>query len=49
MPSQLADVPETCASLERVQAAIGYAPRVALEDGLRRFVDWYQDYYQSPT
>ncbi len=45
LPAQAADVPETCASLDRVAAAIGYAPRTSLEDGLRAFVDWYRSYY----
>jgi UDP-glucuronate 4-epimerase len=45
LPSQPADVPATCASLERVSAAIGYTPKTSLEDGLRRFVEWFQDYY----
>lgn len=45
LPAQPADVPETCASLDRVGAAIGYAPRTTLEEGLRAFVDWYRPYY----
>jgi UDP-glucuronate 4-epimerase len=45
LPAQLADVPVTCASLERVNAAIGYAPKTPLEEGLRHFVEWFQDYY----
>lgn len=45
LPAQPADVPETCASLDRVAAAIGYAPRTSLEDGLRAFVSWYRGYY----
>ncbi len=45
LPPEPADVPETCASLEKVAAAVGYTPRVALEDGLRAFVEWYRQYY----
>ncbi|MFZ9682317.1 MAG: NAD-dependent epimerase/dehydratase family protein [Cephaloticoccus sp.] len=48
LPAQPADVPETCASLDRIKAAVGYAPSVPLEEGLRRFVDWFQGYYH-PT
>jgi len=47
LPPQPADVPETCASLDRIHAAIGYAPRVPLEDGLRHFVDWFRNYYKT--
>jgi len=45
LPAQAADVPETCASLEKAFAAIGYVPKTTLEDGLRAFVDWYRTYY----
>jgi UDP-glucuronate 4-epimerase len=45
LPAQAADVPETCASLDRVAAAIGYAPSTSLEHGMRAFVDWYRSYY----
>ncbi|HRE81570.1 MAG TPA: NAD-dependent epimerase/dehydratase family protein [Opitutaceae bacterium] len=45
LPPQPADVPETCADLTEVSKAIGYVPKVALEEGLRAFVDWYRDYY----
>lgn len=46
LPPQTGDMLETCADLTRVQAALGYTPKVALEDGLRRFVDWFKSYYQ---
>ena len=46
LPPQPADVPETCASLDKVGAAFGYAPKTTLEDGLRAFVAWYRDYYK---
>ncbi len=45
LPAQSADVPVTCASLDRVSAAIGYAPKTPLEEGLRHFVAWFQNYY----
>jgi len=46
LPQQPGDMVETCADLSRVQAAFNYSPRVPLEDGLRRFVDWFKSYYQ---
>jgi UDP-glucuronate 4-epimerase len=45
LPAQPADVPVTCASLDRVNAAIGYAPKTPLEEGLKHFVEWFQRYY----
>ena len=46
LPPQPGDMRETCADLTRIQDAIGFAPKVPLEDGLRRFVDWFRDYYR---
>ncbi len=46
LPPEPGDMLETCADLSRVQAAFNFSPRVPLEEGLRRFVDWFKDYYQ---
>ena len=46
LPPQPGDMLETCADLTRIQAAIGFTPRVPLEDGLRRFVEWFRGYYK---
>jgi len=46
VPAQPGDMVETCADLTRIQAAIGFAPKVPLEEGLRRFVEWFRGYYQ---
>lgn len=48
LPPQPGDMVETCASLERIHAAYGYAPKVTLEEGLRRFVEWFKHYYGFP-
>jgi UDP-glucuronate 4-epimerase len=45
-PPQPGDMYETCADLTRVRAAINFTPKVALEEGLRRFVDWFRGYYK---
>ena len=45
LPAQPGDMFETCADLTRIQAAIGFAPKVPLEEGLKRFVDWFRGYY----
>jgi UDP-glucuronate 4-epimerase len=46
LPPQPGDMFETCADLTRIQAAIGFTPKVPLEDGLRKFVDWFRGYYR---
>ena len=48
LPPQPGDMIETCASIERLHAAIGFTPRVSLEDGLREFVTWFKSYYAQP-
>jgi UDP-glucuronate 4-epimerase len=46
LPPQPGDMFETCADLTRVQAASGFTPKVPLEEGLKRFVAWFRDYYK---
>jgi UDP-glucuronate 4-epimerase len=46
LPPQPGDMLETCADLTAVQAAVGFAPKVPLEEGLRRFVEWFRSYYK---
>jgi UDP-glucuronate 4-epimerase len=38
---QAGDIVKTCADLTRIHDAVGYTPQVSLEDGLKRFVDWF--------
>jgi UDP-glucuronate 4-epimerase len=45
-PMQAGDVPATYASIDRLRAATGFAPRTPLAQGLAHFVDWYRDYYR---
>jgi UDP-glucuronate 4-epimerase len=44
-PMQPGDVPATCAAIDRLRAATGFAPRTPLADGLARFVAWYRSFY----
>ncbi len=45
-PMQAGDVPATYASIDRLRAATGFAPRTPLADGLARFVEWYRAYFR---
>jgi UDP-glucuronate 4-epimerase len=45
LPPQAGDMLETCADLTRVQAAIGFVPKSSLEEGLKKFVEWFRGYY----
>lgn len=45
-PPQPGDMIETCANIDRLRNAIGFSPKVSLEEGLRRFVEWFRRYYK---
>ncbi|MFO0691354.1 MAG: NAD-dependent epimerase [Myxococcota bacterium] len=45
LPMQPGDVRATYADVSALVEAVGYRPRVALEDGMARFVAWYRGYY----
>ena len=44
-PMQLGDVPDTFANVDELIADVGYKPDTPVEVGVRRFVDWFKDYY----
>ncbi len=44
MPIQAGDVPATWADTSALQKITGYAPVVDLEEGIRKFVEWYTSY-----
>ena len=44
-PMQPGDVPATWADVSKLGALTGYAPKVQLEQGLPRFVDWFRSFY----
>jgi len=43
-PMQAGDVPATYADTTRLRKYVGFAPSTPLEDGLRRFADWYRNW-----
>jgi len=45
LPLQPGDVPDTYADVESLAAETGYRPATAVEEGVKRFVDWYRSYY----
>jgi UDP-glucuronate 4-epimerase len=47
LPMQAGDVPATWASIERLNAKTGYAPRTSLSEGIPKFVAWYRSYVQG--
>ena len=47
LPLQPGDVPDTFADTEDLMQDVGYQPSTPIEVGVRRFVDWYLEYYRS--
>ncbi|OGU03562.1 MAG: capsular biosynthesis protein CpsI, partial [Geobacteraceae bacterium GWC2_55_20] len=45
MPLQAGDVPATYADVEDLMNDVGFRPATSIEDGIRRFVEWYRGYY----
>ena len=47
LPMQAGDVPATSADVSRLKAAVGYRPGTPVEVGVKRFVEWYREYYKA--
>jgi UDP-glucuronate 4-epimerase len=46
LPAQPGDVPRTFADVDALVADIGFQPRTPIEEGIRRFVEWYREFYR---
>ena len=42
-PFQRADMTQTYADISRAKDLLGYDPQVPIADGLKKFIDWYQE------
>jgi UDP-glucuronate 4-epimerase len=45
LPLQAGDVPDTYADVEDLVRDVGYKPATPVEEGVRRFIEWYVGYY----
>jgi UDP-glucuronate 4-epimerase len=46
LPLQPGDIPDTFADVTALARAVNYKPSVPVKEGVRRFVDWYLQYYR---
>jgi UDP-glucuronate 4-epimerase len=46
MPMQDGDVPATWANIDPLKETIGFTPKTPIEDGIKKFVTWYKEYYK---
>ena len=49
VPMQPGDVPITFADTTPLEQDFGFRPNTPLREGLRRFAEWYAEYYNRPT
>ena len=45
LPLQAGDVPATYADVDDLMKDVGFRPATSIEEGIRRFVEWYREYY----
>jgi UDP-glucuronate 4-epimerase len=46
LPLQPGDVPATWADVTDLIEDMGYRPNTQVQEGIKRFVDWYRAFYQ---
>ncbi len=47
VPMQAGDVPVTYADISQLEEDFGFKPNTDLRDGLRRFAEWYKEFYNA--
>lgn len=47
LPMQSGDVPITYADIDELVDDIGFKPETSIEEGIKKFVDWYRQYYSA--
>lgn len=47
LPLQQGDVPDTFADVDDLVRDVGYKPATSVEEGVRKFVDWYLQHYHK--
>lgn len=47
VPMQPGDVPTTYADTTALERDFGFTPKIVLREGLRKFAEWYKEYYRG--
>jgi UDP-glucuronate 4-epimerase len=45
LPLQVGDVPDTYADVQALIDDVGFKPATPVEEGVKKFVEWYLGYY----
>ena len=46
LPMQPGDVKKTFANIDKAVESLGFVPSTSIEEGVKKFVDWYIEYYE---
>ncbi|MFH1449304.1 MAG: NAD-dependent epimerase [bacterium] len=46
LPIQAGDVPATYADIDDLMRDVGFKPTTSIKEGIKRFVEWYKEYYK---
>ena len=46
LPMQPGDVKKTFANIDKAGESLGFVPTTSIEEGVKKFVDWYIEYYE---
>lgn len=47
MELQPGDVPATWADIEHTKEKLGWEPKVQIEEGIHKLINWYKEYYNK--
>jgi UDP-glucuronate 4-epimerase len=47
LPIQAGDVPSTYADVDDLMRDVGFRPSTGIDEGIRKFVEWYVEYYKD--
>lgn len=45
LPMQVGDVKKSYANINKAHRMLGYEPKVGIEEGIKKYVGWYREYY----
>ena len=46
IPKQSGEITNTLANIQKIKKIYGYSPKFNLKDGIKKFIDWYFQYYK---
>ena len=47
LPMQPGDVPKTHGDIRKEKRLLGYEPKTSIDEGIKKFVEWYREYYKE--